>query len=254
VPRHLITFLVLILIIAGSSGAHAEGGAACFPACRSGFVCAPDGKCVSLCNPPCSGNEVCSAGECRATKSSTAASTAAATGDDKAEKTGKTEKTAASDAFSGEPLPERHYELGLALGYQRVGSLDYFAPALAFHYVLALGLEPHLLFGVRAGAALGTSTIGEVGLDLGYRHRLGAANAPLRGGFFITLRPELWPGASGASGTSRNAFVGGGSLGPFIELDRVLISLPFAGGAGKVLAHSGTFGYFSASAAAAVRF
>ena len=82
-------------------------------------------------------------------------------------------------------------------------------------------------------------TIGEIGLDLGYRH---------------PVRPELWPGASGASGTSRNAFVGCGSLGPFIELDRVLITLPFAGGAGKVLAHSGTFGYFSVSAAAAIRF
>ena len=231
-PRHLFSFLVLVVIIVGSSRAEAEGAGACFPACRSGFVCAPDGRCVSPCNPPCSGSEVCSAGECRA----------------------KTEKTTASEAPSGEPLPERHYELGLGLGYQRVGSLDYFAPALAFHYVLALGLEPHLLFGLRAGAALGSSTIGEIGLDLGYRHRLGAANAAVRGGFFITVRPELWPGASGASGTSRNAFVGGGSLGPFIDLDRVLITLPFAGGAGKVLAHSGTFGYFSVSAAAAIRF
>ena len=61
-------------------------------------------------------------------------------------------------------------------------------------------------------------------------------------------------GRVGRLGTSRNAFVVGGSLGSFIELDRVLITLPFAGGAGKVLAHTGTFVYFSVSAAAAIRF
>jgi hypothetical protein len=38
--------------------------AACFPACRSGFVC-HQGQCVSLCNPPCAGGERCLAnGEC----------------------------------------------------------------------------------------------------------------------------------------------------------------------------------------------
>jgi hypothetical protein len=68
------------------------------------------------------------------------------------------------------------------------------------------------------------------------------------------VRPELWPGASGAAGSSRTAFVGGGSLGGFVELDRIVISLPLAGGAGKVLAHTGTFGYFSVSAEAALRF
>jgi hypothetical protein len=158
------------------------------------------------------------------------------------------------EAEHGAPLPERPFELGLGLGFQHVGSLDYFAPALAFRYVLALGLEPHLVFGARVGAALGTSTVGELGLDLGYRHRLGAADAPMRGGFFVTVRPELWPGASGTAGSSRTAFVGGGSVGGFIEWDRVVLSLPLAGGAGKVLAHPGTFGYFSASAEAAIRF
>ena len=120
--------------------------------------------------------------------------------------------------------------------------------------MLALGLEPHLIFGARAGAAIGSSSVGELGLDLGYRHRLGAPDAAVRGGFFVTLRPELWPGASGYAGSSRTAFVGGGSLGGFVELDRILISLPFAGGAGKILGHSGAFGYFSASAEAPVRF
>lgn len=243
VHRHSLAFVVVVVaIVASASRAEADAAGACFPACRSGFVCTPDAKCVSLCNPPCADSELCSSGECKAKKRPAADAPSA---DAKAE---------TKEASPGEPLPERKLELGLGLGYQHIGSLDYFAPALAFRYVLALGLEPHLLFGVRVGAALGSSTVGEVGLDLGYRHRLGAATAPVRGGFFVTVRPELWPGASGSSGTSRTAFVGGGSLGPFLELDRVLISLPFAGGAGKVLAHSGTFGYFSVSAEAAIRF
>ena len=56
------------------------------------------------------------------------------------------------DAEKGEPLPERPFELGL--GYQHVGSLDYFAPAVAFRYVLALGLDPHRYFSVSAEAAI----------------------------------------------------------------------------------------------------
>jgi hypothetical protein len=236
-----LAFVGMSVLASAPASASADTASACFPACRNGFVCSPEGKCLSECNPPCSGGETCAAGECVAKKKKPAEAAAE-------------DKTAKPESANGEPIPERSFELGLGLGYQHVGSFDYFAPALAFRYVLALGLEPHLLFGVRAGAALGKSTIGELGLDLGYRHRLGAADAPVRGGFFITLRPELWPGASGSSGTSRTAFVGGGSLGPFIELERIVLSLPLAGGGGKILAHSGGFGYFSATAEAAIRF
>jgi hypothetical protein len=38
--------------------------AECFPACRAGYTC-HQGKCVSLCNPPCAATEECtSAGQC----------------------------------------------------------------------------------------------------------------------------------------------------------------------------------------------
>jgi hypothetical protein len=199
---------------------------ACFPACRSGYVCSPEAKCVSLCNPPCGDGETCAGGECQ---------------------------TKVAPASSSEPIKDRMFELGLGGGYQRVGSADYFAPALAFRFVLPLGLEPHLVFGVRAGAGLGPSIIGEFALDLGYRHRIGAANAPVRGGFFVTFRPEIWPNAGSYSSTA-HAFVGGGSLGGFVEFERLVLSLPLAAGYGKVLSHTATFGYFSASVEAAIRF
>ena len=38
--------------------------AECFPACRTGYTC-HQGKCISLCNPPCAASEECNAvGEC----------------------------------------------------------------------------------------------------------------------------------------------------------------------------------------------
>ncbi len=41
------------------------GDAKCFPTCRSGFACSPQGQCVSACNPPCSAGTTCSDhGEC----------------------------------------------------------------------------------------------------------------------------------------------------------------------------------------------
>lgn len=242
--RHLLAGALVVAGLFASLPAAADPAGACFPACRSGFTCSPNATCVSLCNPPCAGSEVCASGECRARGKSSSSSEAAPS----------EEHAETKERGTREPLPERRFELGLGLGYQHLGGFDYFAPAVAFRYVLALGLEPHLTFGARAGAALGRSTVGELGLDVGYRHRIGAADAAVRGGFFVTLRPELWPGASGSSGSARTAFVGGGSLGGFIELDRVVFSLPLAGGAGKVLAHSGTFVYFSVSAEAALRF
>lgn len=36
-------------------------GGSCFPTCRTGFVCNPANQCVSLCNPPCGGDEICTA-------------------------------------------------------------------------------------------------------------------------------------------------------------------------------------------------
>ena len=204
----------------------ADAPAACFPSCRSGFVCSSEAKCVSLCNPPCGNGESCSNGECHA----------------------KAEATS-----SAEPIVDRKFELGLGVGYQRIGAGDFFAPALAFRFVLPLGLVPHLVFGARVGAGLGPSVVGQFGLDLGYRHRIGAENAPVRGGFFVTLRPEIWPNVD-AFTSGRNAAVAGGSLGGFIELERVIFSLPLAAGYGKVLGHGTTFGYFSVSAEAAIRF
>jgi hypothetical protein len=49
---------------AENPAAAPQSGAACYPACRTGFTCS-QGACISLCNPACAAGQTCSAtGEC----------------------------------------------------------------------------------------------------------------------------------------------------------------------------------------------
>ena len=55
--------------LADAPGARATD--ACFPACRSGFVCSPSLQCVSACNPACAADQECTAdGQCVASTQS----------------------------------------------------------------------------------------------------------------------------------------------------------------------------------------
>jgi hypothetical protein len=52
----------------GTGRAARADDAACFPECRSGYVC-HQGRCISRCNPPCDASETCTdAGSCVARK------------------------------------------------------------------------------------------------------------------------------------------------------------------------------------------
>jgi hypothetical protein len=46
-------------LAAAPAPSGAPAGSACFPACREGFICTADARCVSLCNPPCPSDQVC---------------------------------------------------------------------------------------------------------------------------------------------------------------------------------------------------
>ncbi len=51
------------IALADAPGARAPD--ACFPTCRSGFVCSPSLQCVSACNPACAADQECTAdGQC----------------------------------------------------------------------------------------------------------------------------------------------------------------------------------------------
>jgi hypothetical protein len=58
----------VVALLMGASAARVSAApieAACFPACRAGYLC-HEGQCVSACNPPCAAGESCTAaGECR---------------------------------------------------------------------------------------------------------------------------------------------------------------------------------------------
>jgi hypothetical protein len=55
--------------LADAPGARAPD--ACFPTCRSGFVCSPSLQCVSACNPACAADQECTAdGQCVASTQS----------------------------------------------------------------------------------------------------------------------------------------------------------------------------------------
>lgn len=66
-PRTGLAVLVAVaLAVARPVRAETPAGA-CFPACRSGYLC-HEGRCISACNPPCAAGETCtSAGECVST-------------------------------------------------------------------------------------------------------------------------------------------------------------------------------------------
>jgi hypothetical protein len=57
---HRALGLVVAVALASARPARAQAAAeaACFPACRSGFLC-HEGRCISACNPPCGAGETC---------------------------------------------------------------------------------------------------------------------------------------------------------------------------------------------------
>lgn len=60
----LAAFASVVGMIAATGPARAQT-ATCYPACRSGYVCAPGGQCVSACNPACRPGERCTdQGQC----------------------------------------------------------------------------------------------------------------------------------------------------------------------------------------------
>jgi len=57
--------LAIVVALVGATGSAQAQGADCYPACRSGYVCAPGGRCVSACNPECRAGELCTdQGQC----------------------------------------------------------------------------------------------------------------------------------------------------------------------------------------------
>ena len=57
-----VIFAVALGLTVFLLGFEARADEACFPECRAGYVCSPQGQCVSACNPACEPGQTCAAG------------------------------------------------------------------------------------------------------------------------------------------------------------------------------------------------
>jgi hypothetical protein len=205
--RTLFTAFVLATSFATTVAAAAAD--ACFPACRKGYVCAPDKRCVSECNPPCESNELCSGGVChanpamvgdRATPAAAPAATLATTPAQPPAPSdiGRSERAQAK--IDAVPLPRLTFSVLVGPAGVKIGRGNAFGGEVAFQARYGLGADGGhgLVAGLRGGAydysyagAFGPVSyfMGRVGLDLGYsgRYRFSGGNA----GPLLLLSPQL---------------------------------------------------------------
>jgi hypothetical protein len=199
-----VSFLGVALLMPVS--AHAAE--ACFPACRAGFLCSPEGKCVSECNPRCADGESCKAGAC-------------ITKDERAK-----EVRAAKD----EEETTRERRFAFFGGPSVVFASYYFEPAalpafqMAFDARIPVGAPKTgaLVVGVRGNIGYVSDAkrvLGIVGLDLGYQ--LNLAEGTISHGPLVFLQPKVWAG-----GGTKGALDLGGALGWWVRWRALELQLP----------------------------
>lgn len=212
------------------------GESRCFPTCRSGFICSPQGQCVSACNPACSSDQRCSdLGECidRPSPSASPAKGDASRTDEPAPKSApgkKSDDSAASLATSDQERP-RPFELTLGIGGQKVlgsyGQADWgVTPEAAFLYMLNAGRAVELFLGFRA--RINTSAVATgLGPEFGVRGGFATSSGFVRGGFFASAGPEVVFGKL-TEPKFQGAVALRGSLGPYIDVGPLVARIPIA--------------------------
>lgn len=172
-----------------------SSASSCFPACRSGFVCA-EGSCVSACNPACADGETCTpAGECTRPGAAETASAAAPPQQDSQEE--------------DRPRGRRHgvrthdgFYLRLGLGFGGLGmNLDVDDQGRPGS---AKASGPALLTEIALGGTLGESLV------LGF----GVFTSDVSNNRALTLRME---GANPYSVNARVDELSAGVVGPFLD-------------------------------------
>lgn len=193
----------------------------CFPACRSGFVCSPQGQCVSACNPACAADQRCTDhGQCLDRPGSRGAPLPA-TKEDRPAPTTSPENV--------EQEPARRFALTLGVGGQQVlgGTGKWGAtPEASFQYTLNPGKMAELFLGFRTRINL-EAILPQFGPEVGVRVGVATKTGFVKGGFFVSLRPEVAFGH-----ITRSKFQGalsfGGSLGPYLDIGPMVVRVPFA--------------------------
>lgn len=188
-PGFLLAFLA-------SGHAEADEGH-CFPTCRSGYVCTPEGKCVSECNPPCDNGTMCKAGAC---------------------------VTPTSSADAAAPVETKKLEMVWAGGLGvHVSTVT--APVILTSFSMAYGGDHAFIAGIQGGVAffstfVGGATIGEVGLNVGYRGIFTKGDVGV--GMLAVVQPQVWVGGYDA------LFGLGGAVGGVLTYKRLVIEVPLS--------------------------
>ena len=187
----------------------------CFPSCRAGYLCAPDGRCVSECNPPCEGGTTCRARQCVATSSTPTASSSSVSAASRDE-----------DRLAPKAESSDHRFSALAGPTMFVAKETVPGVAMAFRYKTpgdhAFVVGPRLMMGMPEG-----SDFGVVGVDAGYRGNF--AKGDLQAGIVVLSVPQIWIGGSHAM------LHVGGAVGPFVHFHRFELQLPIGAGFATLL-------------------
>jgi hypothetical protein len=260
------TLAAVVFASTFSVALSASAADACFPACRAGFVCSPDKKCVSECNPPCESTELCSAGACHPNPAMSGARAAPPV--PKQDPQVVSTNTGASDAGTAEktarakldavPLPQLTFSILAGPAGVKLGKASAFGGELAFQIRYALGKDNGhgLVARLRGGGydysfsgAFGSVSyfMGSAALDLGYsgRYRFSGGNA----GPLLLLSPQLV--YANKTGYGLGVTVGGRvQVGDYFELQ-----LPLTFGGLAASSSSGPSGFmFHASLLGGVTF
>jgi hypothetical protein len=193
-PDRSCRIAILAVAAVGSFSSFANA-AECFPKCRAGYVCSPEGKCVSECNPPCDGGLACRAGACVA-------------------------EGEAPPAPAETKLVEVAWTGGVGAHVSTAS-----APFVHTSLSVAVGGEHAFLAGFQGGLGffssfIGTSTIPELGLNVGYRGYF-TNRGDIRAGMFAVAQPQLWLGSDVLLGL-------GGALGGVLTYKRLVVEIPLS--------------------------
>jgi hypothetical protein len=202
----------------------------CFPTCRSGFVCSPQGQCVSACNPPCSSDQSCSEqGEC-IDRPGARSTTPPPPANPEAKPTSAPANDGSKPAVTdGAREPRRRFELTLGLGAQKAFATEMPwapTPELAFAYTALPGKLFEVFLGLRARINI-DAAIPQFGGEVGVRIGVESPTGLVKGGIFASVRPEVVFGHL-TQNRFQSAVSFGGALGPYAEVGPVVFRLPIA--------------------------
>lgn len=198
----------------------------CFPECREGFVCSPQGQCVSECNPVCDSGQRCMAGECYITVKEAEEQVANASASAAAVPTPNVQPVAAVESRVSPTGPKRVVVLEAGPVVQFL-DYSYHDAISAYGFEVAAAFFPSsktpYFVRPRVLIAFGENdNFYEPSVDVGYEYRWQGER--LSGGLQLATEFGLWPEGGGIGDGYDPEPVGpfiGVAIAPYMQLGNV---------------------------------